>query len=126
MNEIITYSAIAYVVILFIIFTRLSVKLFFFPDYACPACGGDGIETCNNPDHGFINFVGGELARLGCPCCGHDPEYKMKVWNYDLRKYVPSTCWECNGKGIVNKKRAGKILDDWRIDEPIEDYLISE
>jgi len=34
--------------------------------HKCPACNGDGKETCNNPDHGFISFIGGELGRLGC------------------------------------------------------------
>jgi len=42
----------------------------------CPRCGGDGKETCNNPDHGFIEEVGGEIRRLGCPVCGHDPDHK--------------------------------------------------
>ena len=54
----------------------------------CESCGGDGIETCNNPDHGWIQAVGGELNRLGCPCCGHDPNFKMK-----------GPCPDCNGTG---------------------------
>lgn len=51
------------------------------PDIAplvdCPMCGGDGKETCDNPDHGFISAVGGETGRLGCPVCGHDPDHKV-------------------------------------------------
>lgn len=54
----------------------------------CPACGGDGIETCDNPDHSFIGALGGEVSRLGCPCCGHDPNFKMS-----------GPCPECAGSG---------------------------
>lgn len=43
----------------------------------CEACGGDGKETCNNPDHGFIDAVSGEIGRLGCPVCGYDENYKV-------------------------------------------------
>jgi hypothetical protein len=56
----------------------------------CETCGGDGKETCNNPDHGFIDGVGGEVARLGCPCCGHDPKHKVKNGG---------DCEDCNGTG---------------------------
>jgi len=40
----------------------------------CPDCGGDGKETCNNPDHGFMRDFG---DAHGCPCCGNDPEHKI-------------------------------------------------
>lgn len=59
--------------------------------YRCPDCGGDGKETCHNPDHGFIGAMGGEMARLGCPCCGHNRDYKMK-----------GDCETCGGKGDVS------------------------
>ncbi len=70
----------------------------------CPICGGDGIAVCNNPDHGFIHGGLGdnELARLGCPCCGHDPEHKIKG----------EKCEYCNGVGKVKQP------------EPIEDYPV--
>lgn len=59
----------------------------------CSACGGDGIETCGNPDHGFIDALSGlagiDIGRLGCPGCGHDPKHKMR-----------GKCPECNGTGI--------------------------
>jgi hypothetical protein len=55
----------------------------------CKQCGGDGIETCDNPDHGFIDAVGGEIGRLGCPGCGHDPNHKMK-----------GPCPACKGTGV--------------------------
>ena len=56
----------------------------------CHDCGGDGKETCNNPDHGFIAGMGGELLRLGCPVCGNDPNHKVQ--NGDK-------CETCNGTG---------------------------
>ena len=55
----------------------------------CPFCGGDGIARCSNPDHGFINLMGGEMERLGCPVCGHDEEHKIKG----------KKCENCNGTG---------------------------
>lgn len=40
------------------------------------ACGW--YEYCDNPDHGFIDAMGGvqssDIGRLGCPGCGHDDE----------------------------------------------------
>ena len=59
----------------------------------CPACGGDGKETCNNPDHGFISAIGGDTGRLGCPCCGHDPEHKIPGGG---------SCEICDGRGTVS------------------------
>lgn len=61
--------------------------------YRCPACGGDGKETCNNPDHGFIEAMPGETGRLGCPVCGHDPKHKVNRGK--------NTCPECGGHGHV-------------------------
>lgn len=43
----------------------------------CVSCGGDGISTCSNPDHGFIGMMGGDIGRIGCPGCGHHPEFKI-------------------------------------------------
>ena len=60
----------------------------------CLSCGGDGIETCDNPDHGFIIAMGGEIERLGCPCCGHDPDHKMK-----------GPCPECDGSGFTKNTK---------------------
>lgn len=61
----------------------------------CETCGGDGKETCNNPDHAFIDAVGGETYRLGCPVCGHDENHK-----------VPNggNCEDCNGTGYAIDK----------------------
>jgi len=61
-------------------------------DETCPVCGGDGKETCNNPDHGAIEsgILGGEVRRLGCPVCGHDPDHKVP----DGGK-----CEKCGGTG---------------------------
>lgn len=52
----------------------------------------EGIERCNNPDHGFIGAVGGELGRLGCPGCSGDPD-RDAIEDY-------RTLWESiNGPG---------------------------
>lgn len=58
----------------------------------CPDCGGDGRETCNNPDHGFITVAGGEIGRLGCPICGHDEFHKVPGGG---------ACETCNGTGEI-------------------------
>lgn len=62
-------------------------------NYRCPACGGDGKETCSNPDHGFIEEMPGEIGRLGCPGCGHDPNHKVNRGK--------NVCPECGGYGEV-------------------------
>lgn len=65
-------------------------------DKICPECGGDGKETCNNPDHGSLtNSTWGDTERLGCPCCGHDPEHKV---------INGGDCELCNGTGIIKIK----------------------
>lgn len=63
----------------------------------CPMCNGDGKETCDNPDHGFIVGIGHEIGRLGCPVCGHDENHK-----------VPNggNCELCDGKGQVSESVA--------------------
>jgi hypothetical protein len=58
----------------------------------CGVCGGDGKETCSNPDHGFISAMPGDTGRLGCPVCGHDPNHKVKNGGQ---------CDECNGTGLT-------------------------
>lgn len=58
----------------------------------CETCGGDGRETCSNPDHGFIDAVGGEIGRLGCPVCGHDDNHKVKDGG---------NCEDCDGTGLT-------------------------
>lgn len=77
--------------------------------YICPACGGDGIETCNNPDHGFIAALDfHEVGRLGCPCCGHHPEFKMQ-----------GVCDTCNGSGQVDELTGMEYLEDNNIDNEL-------
>lgn len=60
-----------------------------FGNDTCETCEGDGIERCDNPDHGFIESIPGEINRLGCPCCGHDPKYRM----------FGNKCPDCSGTG---------------------------
>lgn len=72
--------------------------------YVCPLCGGDGKETCSNPDHGFIEAMPGEIGRLGCLVCGHDPKHKVK--NGGL-------CEVCNGNGKINVVQAEQFFKDY-------------
>ena len=68
----------------------------------CPMCGGDGKETCNNPDHGFIGEMSfHDIGRLGCPVCGHDDDHK-----------VPNggDCELCEGGGEVTQKQYAEYL----------------
>lgn len=79
----------------------------------CPCCKGDGRETCTNPDHGFIEAMPGEIGRLGCPVCGHDPNHKVKNGGQ---------CEVCNGTGKVNKDQFNQFCTDTGYDnepEPI-------
>lgn len=79
----------------------------------CPACGGDGKETCSNPDHGFIEAMPGEVGRLGCPGCGHDPKHKVNRGK--------NVCPECGGHGMVVKDLFEEYCRETGYDnEPIE------
>lgn len=63
----------------------------------CKSCGGDGIERCDNPDHGLlgaISFRGADESQ--CPCCGHDEKYRMKHWDADVKAYVWNKCPDCS------------------------------
>lgn len=63
-----------------------------FMNNECDACGGDGKETCQNPDHGFISAMPGDIGRLGCPVCGHDENHKI---------LDGGDCEECDGDGSL-------------------------
>jgi hypothetical protein len=68
------------------------------PQFTCPECGGDGKETCHNPDHGFINMLAfHDIGRLGCPVCGHDKAHKVKNGG---------DCETCEGSGQVSLEKA--------------------
>ena len=81
--------------------------------FICETCGGDGKETCDNPDHCGIDsgLFGREIHRLGCPVCGHNEDYK-----------VPNggDCFDCHGTGYSYKGKPLTILIpyvevlDWR------------
>jgi hypothetical protein len=66
----------------------------------CPVCGGDGKERCDNPDHGFIPACGGDVSRLGCPVCGHDPLFRVPDGG---------DCHLCDGSGQV----AESVCVEW-------------
>lgn len=69
----------------------------------CSSCGGDGIERCDNPDHGFIHALSfHDIGRSGCPCCGHDEKFRMKHWNHEYKFYEWNKCPECDGTGRSN------------------------
>lgn len=78
----------------------------------CPDCFGDGIETCHNPDHGFLSSVLGAVYganESACPCCGHSSDYKMK-----------GKCYTCNGTGQVSKENYDKYLDEFVDEDDID------
>ncbi len=61
----------------------------------CPLCGGDGKETCDNPDHGLIDALSfHDVGRIGCPVCGHDERHKVKNGG---------SCELCGGAGKVTQ-----------------------
>jgi len=88
----------------------------------CPDCGGDGKETCHNPDHGFLSGV---LSIMGanesaCPCCGHDSEHKIKKY-IGGGKYEYNKCETCNGVGRVTRQVYDDYLDEFVPEEDIEE-----
>ncbi|AOM39636.1 hypothetical protein [Xenorhabdus hominickii] len=75
----------------------------------CPECCGDGKETCNNPDHGFIGTLAfHDIGRIGCPCCGHDEFHKVK--NGD-------SCYICSGTGIATDEQFSAYCKEYNLDE---------
>jgi hypothetical protein len=58
--------------------------------FPCALCGGDGRETCDNPDHGALYSLYNDAH--GCPCCGHSPDHKVKNGG---------PCEICDGVGMV-------------------------
>lgn len=77
-------------------------------NYVCPDCGGDGRETCHNPDHDFLSAMSfHDIGRVGCPVCGHDPHGKVSSGG---------SCLSCNGEGVVNLCLAEKIISGYGLD----------
>lgn len=63
----------------------------------CTSCGGDGIERCDNPDHGLLNSLSFRGANeSACPCCIHDEQYRMRHWDKSTNKYVWNKCPDCS------------------------------
>jgi hypothetical protein len=85
--------------------------------YRCPDCGGDGKETCHNPDHGFLVGMGGAglmgANESACPCCGHDPNFKVKGGR---------ECETCGGKGDVSFALWIEYVEDNNLDVDADDY----
>lgn len=77
--------------------------------FICPLCGGDGKETCSNPDHGFINALSfHDIGRLGCPVCGHDENHKVKNGG---------DCDVCGGSGNINCNQLDSFLKEYNYDD---------
>jgi hypothetical protein len=73
----------------------------------CPVCNGDTIERCNNPDHGFISALSfHDIGRLGCPCCGHDQQHRMRKWNSATNSYEWLRCEFCDEDGNLKPEMA--------------------
>ncbi len=76
--------------------------------FTCPACAGDGKETCHNPDHGFISVMSfHDIGRLGCPVCGHDQHHKVKNGG---------KCDTCLGAGTVMLHEARMFCEGFDYD----------
>jgi len=79
----------------------------------CPCCGGDGKETCHNPDHGFISALSfHDIGRIGCPCCGHDERHKVRGGG---------DCDECGGSGELTEQEARLFCES--MDYDYEDIM---
>jgi len=82
----------------------------------CACCGGDGKETCHNPDHGFINSLSfHDVGRLGCPTCG-------PFGNPKVPKGGP--CEECNGSGFVETSAWHQFVAKMEYDLAPEDFKV--
>lgn len=79
------------------------------PYYTCFVCGGDGKETCTNPDHGFISALSfHDVGRIGCPVCGHDPNHKVKNGG---------DCECCKGTGKLNSFEFSHEANEYAYDD---------
>ena len=86
-------------------------------EYRCFVCGGDGKETCTNPDHGFISAISfHDVGRCGCPVCGHDPQHKVKNGG---------ACDCCNGSGKLSSIEFNEKSIEYCLDDSPDDYEIS-
>jgi len=87
---------------------------------SCPDCGGDGIETCTNPDHGLICALSShDIGRIGCPLCGHRDDHKI----------IGSECPACNGSGKIKsqlKQGYPKEFVEWLKSNDTPQELIHE
>lgn len=85
----------------------------------CIKCGGDGRETCDNPDHGFLSAMSFRGANeSACPCCGHDENYKITKYVNGKREY--SKCYECEGTGKLILEQANIIAEEIGYDNEFE------
>src|SRR6478736_537072 len=80
----------------------------------CPDCFGDGIETCHNPDHGFLNIIGVVVGtnESACPCCGHSEDHKIGRYIGNM-KWQYNKCETCSGSGEVTREEYDSYLDEF-------------
>ena len=50
-----------------------------------------GLEICNNPDHGLLNVMPGDIGRIGCPGCSDNNGDIDKIPKYSTNI---SDAWE--------------------------------
>lgn len=48
------------------------------------------VEICNNPDHGFIEAMPGDVGRLGCPVCGFAEDYIVRSTKDNWKPFARS------------------------------------
>jgi len=96
--------------------------------YKCLSCGGDGKETCNNPDHGFLSMMSGSgllnANESACPCCGHSQDHKIRKWDQKAGGYFSPPCYECCGTGLMTEAQATQYADEYGIECSIEEFVI--
>ena len=63
-------------------------------------------EICDNPDHGFIEVIPGDVSRLGCPLCGHDEEHRiLSTQRFNEKPEAVWSWFESNVESLLKKQR---------------------
>ena len=82
-------------------------------------------EICDNPDHGFIEAIPGDVSRLGCPLCGHDEEHRiLSTQRFNEKPEAVWNWFESKIKSLLKKERISedRMWQEWitvRGSEPI-------
>ena len=81
-------------------------------------------EICDNPDHGFIEVIPGDVSRIGCPLCGHDEEHRILITAKFNAK--PKDVWEWIKLNFISKQKIQTALDktsNWNCKEVLTKLL---